>query len=115
VRNTYIDYLRAHSEYQRTRDSGARRLRRLRREPLDDDTAVDDIDPLTALEIRRIIECLSSDVFPPDQGAAISMWLRGYDNAEIARELELDGLDAAAKLLHAARQRLRRAVHGGTR
>ena len=116
VGNTYVDYLRSQPEYQRQRDESSRRLRRLPREVLDTDASVgESVDPLTVVEIRRIVDCVASDVFPQPQRIAITMWLRGNDAAEIAAELGLQGPDEGRKLLHAARQRLRRAVHGGSK
>ena len=112
--NTYIDYLRGQPEYQRRRDETGRRLHRVAHEPMQDPAGAS-VDPMTAIEIRRALDCVMSDVFPREQRAAISMWLRGYDANEIASELGLSDADEAKRLLHAARQRLRRAVHGGTR
>ncbi len=114
VRNAYVDHLRKQPEYQRVRDETGRRLARVAREPLED-RAGESIDPMTAIEVRRALDCVMSDVFPREQRAAIALWLRGCDNREIAEALGLADAAEANRLLHAARQRLRRAVHGGTR
>lgn len=116
VGNTYVDYLRSQPDYQRRRVATSRRLQRLSHAPLDDETPEGNpVDPLSRVEIRRIVDCLQCDVFPRQQRVAIAMWLRGNDASEIAAELGLDSAEQARKLLHAARQRLRRAVHGGVR
>jgi RNA polymerase sigma factor (sigma-70 family) len=115
VTNTYVDYLRAQPEYQRRRVESSRRLRRIPHEVLDSESqAGRAVDPMTAVEIRRIVDCMASDLFPQPQRMAIAMWLRGNDADDIARDLELPGgREEARKLLETARQRLRRAVHGG--
>lgn len=113
VSNCYVDVLRKQPEYQRRREQSERRLMRLSRETLDETRHASAGNALQQVEIRRILDVLMSELFPTDQRVAIVMWLRGNSAAEIAAELRLGSAGKADKVLHAARQRLRRAVRRG--
>ncbi|HTJ45846.1 MAG TPA: hypothetical protein VL463_27270 [Kofleriaceae bacterium] len=113
--NAQIDQLRASPEFARRRDGAARKTDAIATAELGDHASTA-IDPARAAEIARVVRALAADDFPAEQRAAIALWLRGHDARAIAGELGLAGADAADKLLHAARERLRRAVRrpGGT-
>jgi RNA polymerase sigma factor (sigma-70 family) len=109
VNNTYIDVLRALPEYQRRRQAAARALVRLEVRPLDGE--VGDLaghDPAAAAEVRRILAAVVAADFPAEQRRALLLWLEGNNSAEIAEELGLAGPKETTRLLHAARERLRR-------
>ncbi len=109
VGNTYIDVLRALPEYQRRRQAAARTLVRLEVRSLDGESAdLDAGDPAAAAEIRRILAAIAEPDFPAEQRRALLLWLEGNSSAEIAEEMALAGPKDAARLLHAARERLRR-------
>jgi hypothetical protein len=57
--------------------------------------------------VRQILD-YAADNLPEDQLQALTGWLGGHDLADIARELELAGGDAANRLVRAALARLRR-------
>lgn len=114
VSNASIDYLRALPEFQRRRTDGTVHLTRLHVEPLAGHEIADDSPGMnTQLEVARIVRCFMNPAFPENQRRALIAWLLGHDADELAEELGLDTRDEARRLLHAARQRLRRAVHGG--
>jgi DNA-directed RNA polymerase specialized sigma24 family protein len=109
VGNTYIDVLRSLPEFQRRRQAAARELVRIEIHALDPDSSdPGGRDPAAAAELRRIIACLGAADFPADQRRALLLWLEGNDASEIAEELALAGPKEAGRLLHAARERLRR-------
>lgn len=110
VGNTFIDYLRAHPEYERKRDAHARKLVKRQLAPLDEGTTARQggLDVQTAIEVRRILAFLLDTGFPAEQRRALLLWLQGHRPGEIADALALAGPDEASRLLHAARQRLRR-------
>jgi hypothetical protein len=106
-----VDVLRAQPGTQRRRDGAARRLVRLEVIGLDEDArerAAGALDPASLVEVRRITARLLADDFPPLQRRAVLMWLEGHPAGTVAAALGLDGPRAAERLLHAARQRLRR-------
>jgi RNA polymerase sigma factor (sigma-70 family) len=109
VGNTFVDRLRSLPEYQRRRNNAARALVRIAHEPLDADAADrGPSDPASGAELRRILACFLADDFPAAQRRALLLWLDGNSPAEIAEELGLPGPQRASRLLHAARERLRR-------
>jgi hypothetical protein len=77
---------------------------------LGDEPAATALDPGDAVDLARVVRVLTADLFPADQRIAIAMWLRGHDAGAIATELRLVDAAAANRLLHAARERLRRAL-----
>jgi len=108
--NAFVDQLRASPDFVRRRDgAAARRTDAIERGELPDGPAPAR-DPATAVDLARVVRALAADDFPADQRAAIALWLRGHDSAAIAAELGLGGAPAAERLLHAARERLRRAM-----
>jgi RNA polymerase sigma factor (sigma-70 family) len=110
VKNTFIDHMRAQPEYQRRRQAAARKLVRLDVTPLDEESTAGGgrAELQNAVEVRRILEWLLDARFPSVQRRAILLWLDGNGPGEIAEELALAGPREASRLLHAARQRLRR-------
>lgn len=110
VGNTFVDHLRALPEYQRRRISAARSLVRIEHQPLEKAANLDGgaIDPAAGAELRRILTCFLADDFPAEQRRALLLWLDGNSPAEIAEELGLSAPQSASRLLHAARERLRR-------
>jgi RNA polymerase sigma factor (sigma-70 family) len=110
VGNTFVDHLRALPEYQRRRISAARTLVRIEHQSLDNAANLDGgtIDPAAGAELRRILACFLADDFPAEQRRALLLWLDGNTPAEIAEELGLSTPQGASRLLHAARERLRR-------
>ncbi len=121
VKRMRIDYLRSLPEYQRKRDreTGARVTNQINLAVLTDDVAA--ASPVQTnvdrAEVRRILDVLASPAFPSEQRNALVLWLKGYDNAEVAAQLGLADADEGRRLLRAARQRLRRnfAGHGALR
>jgi DNA-directed RNA polymerase specialized sigma24 family protein len=89
--NVLIDQLRASPEFARRRTARGREL-------------------AGAADLAWIVRLIMDPAFPADQRTAIALWLRGHDAASIATEVRLDGAAAATRLLHAARERLRRAM-----
>ncbi|MCE9575172.1 MAG: sigma-70 family RNA polymerase sigma factor [Deltaproteobacteria bacterium] len=79
-------------------------------EELAEEPAAIALAPGDAIDLARVVRALTHDQFPADQRTAIAMWLRGHDAAAIAAELGLGDSAAANRLLHAARERLRRAM-----
>lgn len=109
VGNTFIDYLRGQPEYQRRRQAAARKLVKLQVEPLEEgDGSGGGLELQTAVEVRRVLAYLLDARFPSLQRRALLLWLDGNGPTEIAEELALGGPKEANRLLHAARQRLRR-------
>lgn len=116
VANVFIDTLRSQPEYQRRRQAAARKLVKLQIVPLDDGrTARTTRDVQSRVELRRILAAMLDEEFPAEQRRALLLWLHGNTAAEIAEELSLSGSKQANKLLHAARQRLRRVFESGSR
>ena len=112
--HSYVDWLRSHPEYQRKRSEGGRALQQIKLVSLDAGTSDPHVigdDVAAGVEIRRILEIVSADIFPADQRRALHMWLMGYSAEEMAAAMELAGPDQARQLLQNARQRLRRQVH----
>ena len=72
-------------------------------------------DVRSRVELRRILAAALDENFPDDQRRALLLWLHGNTATEIAEELSLSGSKQANKLLHAARQRLRRVFESGSR
>lgn len=107
--NVQVDQLRASPDFVRRRDGARRRTEAIATGELGDQAAAT-LDPARAAELARVVRALSADDFPAAQRAAIALWLRGHDRDAIAAELGLGSPAAAEKLLHAARERLRRAV-----
>ena len=110
VSHTFIDYLRAQPDYQRRRQATARTLVRVATTAIDDERHADPRgrDIRTVVELRRIIGCLLDAEFPAEQRRAVLLWLDGNSAAEISEEMDLGGPKQANRLLHAARERLRR-------
>ena len=108
--NALVDQVRASPDFVRRRDGSSRRTEAVATSPLGEHAAAS-IDPPRAAELARIVRVIAADDFPADQRAALALWLRGHDAAAIAVELGLGSAVAAEKLLHAARERLRRAIH----
>jgi hypothetical protein len=111
--NARIDQERASPDAVRRRDGAGRRTEAIATEGLSDEHAAGALDPARTAELVRVVRAIAADDFPADQREALALWLRGHDAAAIAAELGLAGAAAAEKLLHAARERLRRAVHRG--
>ena len=111
--NARVDLQRAQPDAVRRRDGAGRRTDAIATEELGDEHAAAALDPARAAELARVVRAIAADDFPADQRAALALWLRGHDSAAIAAELALASGAAADKLLHAARERLRRAVHRG--
>ncbi len=107
--NAFVDQQRASPDFVRRRDGAGRRTDRVAHEELTD-TAAEARDPASAVDLARVLRVLAASDFPTDQRTAIALWLRGHDAVAIAAELGLAGAGAAEKLLHAARERLRRAM-----
>jgi DNA-directed RNA polymerase specialized sigma24 family protein len=108
--NALIDQQRASPDFARRRDGAGRRTEAVAHVELEE-RAADTRDPATAVDLARVVRLLADEDFPADQRSAIALWLRGHDATAIAAELGLAGGAAAAdKLLHAARERLRRAM-----
>jgi DNA-directed RNA polymerase specialized sigma24 family protein len=116
VAHTFIDVLRAVPEFQRRRQDCERRLVELELVPLQEDRVVDGaaVRVDRAVEVRRIVGRLLDPAFPDDQRRALVCWLQGETADDIAQILSLGGASEANKLLHAARQRLRRMFEGRT-
>ncbi len=107
VGNVCIDHLRTLPGHSRTRQDSIRRHHistplSLTQEPAGKS------DTQRQVELRRVLAWLSDPDFPSEQREALSLWMRGYDAAEIASELELPSAADATRLLRAGRQRLRR-------
>jgi RNA polymerase sigma factor (sigma-70 family) len=112
VAHARIDRARATPGTQRRRIDGKRQLERANEVQAEAiELTADDVDPVSRIELRRILGHLYARDFPPDQRRAVLSWLRGNDARGIADELAIEPL-AARALLHAARQRLRRSVKG---
>ena len=112
--NVLVDQLRASPEFARRRTARGRELVAVDMQELATDTATDSHDPAGAADLARIVRLIMDPAFPADQRTAIGLWLRGHDAASIASQLDLDDAAAATRLLHAARERLRRVMrpHG---
>jgi DNA-directed RNA polymerase specialized sigma24 family protein len=106
VANAFVDQLRARPELQRRRREGGRELARIEVIPLVEVAGGADV--AAEVEVRRIVACLAEGDFPAGQRRALLLWLLGHTASEIAADLHLDGAQEAERLLHAARQRLRR-------
>jgi DNA-directed RNA polymerase specialized sigma24 family protein len=106
VANAFVDQLRARPELQRRRRQGGRALERVEVIPLVEVAGGADV--ATEVEVRRIVACLAEGDFPAAQRRALLLWLLGHTASEIAADLQLGGAPEAERLLHAARQRLRR-------
>ena len=107
VGHLFIDHQRGSPEFMRRRQDGRRVLTAVTSVELDDQAAGED--PARLVEVVRIARRLAEPDFPTQQREAVLRWLRGDDAAAIADALGLDGGPAQARrLLHAARERLRR-------
>lgn len=118
VHNAHVDHVRARPETHRTRSGGGRGLAQtdLALQPeMDPLAATEGGAELRGAEIIRVARLLEHGDFPPVGRQALLLWLTGHTPAEIARRLTLTDDDEARRVLHAARQRLRRLVRGGTR
>ncbi len=107
VSNVHTDVLRALPDNQRLRVDGTRRLvhrevRTLSHDPASSESLLQNV------EVRRILSWMDDPKFPHEQRSAIALWLRGYDESDIADTLQLSNRTQATRLLRAARQRLRR-------
>ncbi len=108
VGHLFIDHQRGSPEFVRRRQDGGRALVAVTVVELDDQLPGRD-DPARLVELARIARLLADPSFPTQQREAVILWLRGEDVAAIATALGLDGGAAQARrLLHAARERLRR-------
>lgn len=108
VGHLFIDHQRGSPEFMRRRHDGGRALTAVTVVDLEDDVAGRD-DPARLAEVARIARLLNDPGFPTQQREAVVLWLRGEDVAAIATALGLDGGAAQARrILHAARERLRR-------
>jgi hypothetical protein len=111
VHHAYVDQLRAQPEIRRKRDAETRSLQRTELHSVDVDSfAAMKSEVLQSVEIRRLMLMLQRADFPPLGRQAIVLWLEGHTLAEVAAILELEDAQEAKRLLHAARQRLRRLV-----
>lgn len=107
--NAQIDQMRASPDFVRRRDGLARKTEAVATSELGDHAGTSP-DPARAAELARLVRMIAADEFPADQRSALALWLRGHDASAIATELGLADAPTADKLLHAARERLRRAV-----
>jgi DNA-directed RNA polymerase specialized sigma24 family protein len=97
----------------RRRDGDARRTEAVVAVELDEADGATAGDLSAHLDVARATAHVESPSFPAEQRAALAMWLRGESPAEIAAALGLPHAAAASRLLHAARERLRRWAHRG--
>jgi DNA-directed RNA polymerase specialized sigma24 family protein len=111
VANLFIDHQRSSPDFVRRRAEGRRTLEAVHATELDPDERVAEREPTIAVEVARIARALLEPEFPAMQRRAVAMWLRGEDADAIAAELQLSGPAEARRLLHAARERLRRRFH----
>lgn len=107
VGNVCIDHLRTLPGHSRVREGGARRHKITATRVLTQEPASKS-DTQRQVEIRRVLAWLCDPTFPEKQREAISLWVLGYDAAEIATKMELAAAADATRLLRAGRQRLRR-------
>ncbi len=106
-----VDAQRSDPHCARTRQPAGRTLVRLievSREGDVDPMAPRALSPSARADVQRAIAEILSPDFPEIQRRALALWLRGYNAAEIAAELALADPGQATRLLHAARERLRR-------
>lgn len=112
VHHAYIDFLRAQPEIRRGREGDQRSLIRTKVSSADvDGIAGQNSETLRVVEIRRLLLLMQEPDFPRDGRRAIRLWLEGHSLKEVASEMQLENADEAKRLLHAARQRLRRRAH----
>lgn len=111
VAHLFVDHQRGGPERVRRRRDGGRVLEAVTTVELAADGAVAAGDPALAAEVLRIARALCAPDFPADQRQAVALWLRGEPAEVIAAELGLADAAAAHRLLHAARERLRRRFH----
>jgi len=111
VQRVYIDWLRAQPESIRRQRDGQRQMHTAQRVPLLGSEVSEDTTVETRAEILRVASVLARSDFSSDARRAIALWLAGFDSREIAERLDLPNETAARRLLHATRQKLRRAVH----
>jgi len=115
VARVRIDVIRSASKVRRVRDGSGRALAVARPVSWDEASLRGSGDVASDAEVLRILDVIASDDFPAAQRRALVAWLRGEDAGEIAQALGLDGPAAARRLLHAARERLRRRLGGDRR
>lgn len=114
VASAFVDHLRSQPEAIRRGTGRARRLEHVLVGELDDERVAGGETALFAIEARQLLE-LAARILDERQRAALILWLRGDDATEIAARLALAGGAAAAnRLLHATRERLRRALREKT-
>jgi hypothetical protein len=111
VANLFIDHQRSSPDFARRRAEGRRTLEAVQATTLDPEKRAGEGEPMIAVEVARVARALLEPEFPLAQRLAVAMWLRGEDADAIARELQLGGPAEARRLLHAARERLRRRFH----
>jgi len=110
--NVYIDTVRSQPEMVRSQTPEGRQMTQVFVDSLEEVGEPSGAQPCMAraIDLSRIVAVLLEQDFPAKQRQALRLWLLGHDAAEVAQKLALSDADEARRLLHAARQRLRRRV-----
>ncbi len=111
ARNVAVDCLRAHPDYVDVRRSAAADEppgRWVKTETLDDDAPLGRRPPLTNRVTAQQILRYAAGVLNERQRRALEIWTANGSNDDIARDLGLASAADAARLVHAALERLRR-------
>ena len=119
ARRVIIDYLRGHGHYidrRRNRNSGSAPGRWVEINRLTRSSRLDGIrPPVTNTSVALSMLRYAYSELPADQLAALERWIIGAGYSDIAGDLQLEGSEAAKKLVRAALQRLRREFRGKKR